>query len=344
MTSTPRRNHYVPRLLLKRFSSRSQGKKSWIWQVSQDADPVEISTRDAAVTRDFYGSPGSEVEDAFAAAETRFADVLSRIDSGESPQRYHKELREFSWTLVARTRAFRQQFAQFFDGLLERVLESAARPQRGDRLTQELAASFSVAWEQHMGKLPPSEQAEVRRGLALVGLGDDARAISSTFLGSPLARQFCEQFLNAAPPGAMEKASARGQIEGLQKALASSSVPEWFKPHRWTVHRTDGKLILGDGCVFVRTGTGRISSLILAREDWEQVYLPVSPSSILVGSRTDHSALVDTEELNDYSAGLSWTHFFSSTMAAPISARARAIGNIASQLIETEISALVSQV
>lgn len=344
MTSTRRRNHYVPRFLLKRFASRSLGKKSWIWQVPQEGDPVEISTRDAAVARDFYGSPGSGVEDAFANAETRFAEVLSRIDSGEPPQQHHEDLRELAWTLVARTRAFRQQFAQFFDGLLERALDSVTQPNHGDRLTQELAARVSVAWEQHMAKLPPSEQAEVRRRLELVGLGDDARDISSRLLGSPLARQFREEFLNAAPPRAMERASAKGQIEGLQKTLASSSVPEWFRPHRWTIHRADGTLILGDGCVFARTGAGRISSLVLAREDWEQVYLPVSPSRILVGSRTDHSALVDAEEINDYSVGLSWTHFFSSTIAAPIRARARAIGSIASQLIEAEISALVSQV
>lgn len=130
----PRRNHYVPRFLLKRFSSRSQGKKSWIWQVSHEDDPVEISTRDAAVTRDFYGGPSSGVEDAFATAETRFADVLAAIESGDSPQLHQKELREFIWTLVVRTRAFRQQFAQFSGDLLEKVLESAAFAPGDDRL------------------------------------------------------------------------------------------------------------------------------------------------------------------------------------------------------------------
>lgn len=201
-----------------------------------------------------------------------------------------------------------------------------------------------MAFEEHVSELPPAEQAQVKSGLALLGLEDDPKGVAAGVLGSPLAQRFCEQVFNAAEPRGMEKAAARGQIEGLKETLASSSVPESFSPHSWTVHRVNGRLILGDGCVFVRTRSGRVASLILAKQDWEYVYLPVSPSSILVGSRTDGRAPVDAEELNDYSAGLSWTHFFSSTMDASIRARARSIGGLASQSVERELSALVSNV
>src|SRR5437773_5887036 len=98
------RNHYIPRLLLNRFASRTQGDTSWIWQLSSDGRAREISTRDAAVGSLFYGKPDSGVEEALARIESRFAPILERIDLGEQPSEFQEALRQFVYLLFIRTR------------------------------------------------------------------------------------------------------------------------------------------------------------------------------------------------------------------------------------------------
>jgi hypothetical protein len=74
------RNNHIPRFLLGRFASRSEGGKSWVWQFSSGAEHVETSTRDAAVATRFYDQA---VENALALAEGKLAAVLGRLERGD---------------------------------------------------------------------------------------------------------------------------------------------------------------------------------------------------------------------------------------------------------------------
>ena len=91
-----KRNHYIPRMLLNRFASRTEGKKHWIWQTGQDGQSREISTRDAAVGSLFYGESSTGVERALSEVESRIATVLRRLDeAGESLSEFAPEIRRF---------------------------------------------------------------------------------------------------------------------------------------------------------------------------------------------------------------------------------------------------------
>jgi hypothetical protein len=112
------RHHYNPRFLLNRFASRADRDKHWIWQIGRDGSVRELSTRNVEVSRRFYGDASAGVEDAFSKAEGHFSELLASIDGGRPPEAFDQELRQLLWTLAARTRAIREQFAAAADGLL----------------------------------------------------------------------------------------------------------------------------------------------------------------------------------------------------------------------------------
>ena len=80
-----RRNHYVPQFLLRRFASKKDGDSHWIWQISRDGAVREISTRHAAVAKDFYGDADTSIEATLSIVEAGYGGALADIDRGIDP-------------------------------------------------------------------------------------------------------------------------------------------------------------------------------------------------------------------------------------------------------------------
>lgn len=123
--SASRRNHFIFRLLLGRFASRVVGEKSWIWQVSSNGAACQISTRDAAVSVDFYGGCETGLENALKKFEAEFHQALTAVESGANPHTYSDVLSRLIWTLSARTRALRSNFEKVGSQVLAVMCESA---------------------------------------------------------------------------------------------------------------------------------------------------------------------------------------------------------------------------
>ena len=120
---TGRRNHYIPRFLLSRFASRRLGKKSWIGQVDR-TNTREISTKDAAVSHDFYGRPDTGLENALSLLEGRLAASIAALEAGQLTRANDDDLRTLVWNMVFRGKASREQLADTG----ARVAENLAAP------------------------------------------------------------------------------------------------------------------------------------------------------------------------------------------------------------------------
>ncbi len=137
-----RRNHFVPRFLINRFASRWKGDTAWVWQHSRDADPIEISTRDAGVSRDFYGGSESPVEDGFAQIESQFGSLLASLDRGEEGALSSEDLRRLTWSTAVRTRALRLQMISTAQGMMDQLEMALSTPEAARYMTQEAKANF----------------------------------------------------------------------------------------------------------------------------------------------------------------------------------------------------------
>lgn len=336
-----RRNHFVPRFLLNRFKSRADGKKSWVWQLSPDGKPIEISTRDAAVATQFYGGSETGVEDALAVAEARFARTLSALDAGE-PARDHAEcLRELVWNLAVRTRAFRRQFENVAERLTTKVIETITSEEVEDALVHFIRSDFDRLMDEGISSLSPEDQLLARAGSKSPPIRD-ALLESTEEMIRLLPKLFSAHALNIRESqGFLNAASEEGQIEGLSRLLTDSKVPDSFSPHIWEVHRTE-PLLLGDVCVWAATEDGEVGSLLHSKNTWHTVYFPISPSQLLVAYHVSSVDLMDAEALNAASAKLSWSHIYCSAVSESFRRLAQTIGTGDPIMSEAELEELVS--
>lgn len=304
------RNHFIPRLLLNRFASRRDVHKSWIWQVPRSGDAVEISTRDAAVEGHFYGKPDTGVEDALADAETLFGVVLKQIDQGDDPARHSAVLRRLVWNLAVRTRALRRQFSKTTGAILARMIASASSADARRALARYARENFDELARDQISKMSPAEQQVFNVALEQPVIRElMMRAIEQQAQSSALL-EFLQQIGNQMMRPGLSQYVDSGHIRGLAKLLDSGGAPSTFAPREWSVVSVSpSTLILGDGCVLASTPEGFRS--LLGAQNWEAVLVPISSSTLLVGSRGQSEPVPNPEHVNIASAELSFSHIYS---------------------------------
>lgn len=104
--------------------------------------PIEISTRDAAVSDYFYGGPETGVEDAFANVEDRLSALPQSLDQGELPENLAEDLRLFIWTLAVRTRAVRDQLGGTANVLFDQMATTITPDQALPAVLEQLDLQF----------------------------------------------------------------------------------------------------------------------------------------------------------------------------------------------------------
>lgn len=339
-----RRNHYVPQVLLRRFASRTDGKKSWVWQTSEDKRSVEISTRDAAVGSFFYGSSPGSVEEAFGPIEAEFGRVLKSIDAGEPVDSFGQELRRFVYLLFIRTKALREQFADAADVAVKKFVESATPNRLGEAVRRELDTSFEECLAKAVSSLPVPQR---KTFLALASTPRLREAIKAHAVGGIKhldTFSLMDSLLSAAEDG-LPTAAQDGQINALAKLLSEAHTPETFSPTHWDVQVRDaGRFILGDCCAIAESADGQFGSILRFGKDWHSVFLPVSPKHLLVGCRGDRPGPLDYDKIDQISAGLSRSYVYSAESTSNVRALAQRIGQEDALITAADIDSIMGEV
>jgi Protein of unknown function (DUF4238) len=85
-----RRQHTIPRFLLKGFASRFAGKEVFVWLYQVGRNAIETNTKNVSTNRDFYGEPGGvSVDDQITSREGDDSLLLDglRAQTGNAPVR-----------------------------------------------------------------------------------------------------------------------------------------------------------------------------------------------------------------------------------------------------------------
>jgi Protein of unknown function (DUF4238) len=340
-----KRNHFIPRFLLNRFSSRREGKKHWIWQLNRSGPPKEVSTRDAAVSDYFYGGQETGVEDAFTNVEGRFGALLGALDRGEQPENHSEDLCLFVWTLAVRTRAVRGQMGEAVNDLFDQMATTITPDQVLAAVLEQFDLPFDRAIEDHLKEIPAQQRAAIQNVLSTPGvrqqlllLGRDrVRSIDVGGIFQWILRELGNQNRAAA-------ASEDGQIRGLSFPLESGEAPESFRPDYWCVHESSATdLVLGDGCVFATSQEGLVGSLLRFGQAWNALYLPISSSKLLVGGRSLASPVLSASEVNRTSAELSFSHIYARSASDAELSLVQRIGTAAPLISKEELASVVSK-
>jgi len=321
-------------------------QKSWVWQLdSQDAR--EVSTKDAGVSKDFYGGVGSPLEDALASVEGRWAATLTRIDALDDPGIHSEPLREFVWTLALRGKALRDQFS----GFARRMIEEAAKPEHAalfrSSLQQHALRDFDQILESALNQLPKPQADAVRNAMSAT---PELRSlliqqILKMMEASDYSRMISSAASSKSVRAAFESATAAGQVRGLGSIVVDGhvSVPDVFRPARWAVlHFPDEEIVLGDSCVVAVSQDNESGTWLSKSSTWRQIYVPISRHSVLLADRQGDALPWGASDINRASCEVSTNQVFSGAANEGIRSLAQSIGLRDAPMSDDALRELVS--
>jgi len=307
--SQKKRNHFIPRVLLNRFCSRSepQENKYWIWTFGPSTGAKEISTKDVAVSKYFYGKPASGLEDKFGDVEKQLGATFAAIDRGAPVQNFKEKLSNFAWIQAWRTRSIRSRvvnaFSDVLGGLRDSVDSNEARLSliaRNERLIDE---KFQT--------IPAAQIAEMSRMLGGLQAVEYMKAQMRDAVHSGIfSREIQKMIQSILDFGSIDKSSDDIMNESLVQILDKDvSSPAIFNVDWELFEAGEGALMLSDSCLFSVAADGWVSPVVDAIS-WQTLVFPISSSKFLVGKKKPGEFSLNVEQINRASACCSVFQFF----------------------------------
>jgi len=339
-----KRNHYLPELMLRRFQSRSKGKKHWIWQFHRERPPTEASTKDVAVGQYFYGKPEDGVEDALWRQEKAIAPLLDSVETRGVRPEDKPLLRFFLWTLAIRTKAIRSQFESVGQELLRSVRDTIDSPPARAYFAQRLDRDVDAILDGELEFLPENARGRARKAMESPEVRAALRAYARAWLERTELTPTMEHLMALFQAGGrMEEAAQKGQVGGLSKLLQQPEPPAGFGPTEWSIlHARSMPFILGDSGVVAVGPRNEIGTLLRFSKEWAECYVAISPNTLLVARMSPGDPSLHPDDFNEASAGLSSEHFFASRSTATETSLVPSIGSLTAALSDQEIADIVA--
>lgn len=340
-----KRNHYIPRFLLNNFASRTEGRKRWVWQYLRDVEPRQVSTRDVAVRSFFYGRDPT-IEDSLSEVEAQMKPVVDALVSGRAATEYVPELAQFVYLLAVRTRALRLQIADTASEMATALFGADCQDVFEEALRREAEKAYMKERKRVLKGLPKSQRRTasklIRRGLPK----DMFMSKAESLLAQLNTKAVLIALAGQAATLDFHSATEGGQLEGLAKLLATSKAPDSLLGASWNVAGSgDDRLVLGDSCVFAVDRQGQCGSFFrFGNDEWEQLYLPLTPRHLLVATKDQHQPAISCQRVNEISAQLAETAIFSSSRDDYTAELAKLIGQAPALLSEGEMKQMAREI
>ena len=314
-----KRQHYIPRFLLKGFCSKTEGPKSFIWYFRKGSKPSEISIRDVAVSKKFYGDSSPEsIDEKLTKMEQQFGPTIDRlrtdkiINTSDLPT-----IVEFFINMVIRTQYIRKSFTDATGGLMEMAARNLSDPHK-------MAAVINEAIKQNKSRFRDQLRSSMRRKLGKKMPIKEEQIIrqveeNAEQLASLLANPFSKEIVKGLT-AFNEKIDEHGTISHKDALDRFLDLKEPSKRHHqysnlhWIIRSYNpNQFILGDICVLTMdTKSQFFSPPIFSKKDNEILLLPISHDTLLIGSDSKEPLLPPPEVLNTHSVELSIDFFVSS--------------------------------
>jgi len=315
---TGKRQHYIPRFLLKGFCSKTEGPKRFIWYFRKGSKPSEISIRDVAVSRKFYGDSGPEtIDKKLTKMEQQFGPTIDRlrtdkkINTSDLPT-----IVEFFINMVIRTQYIRKSITDATGGLLKMAARNLSDPHK-------MAIFLNEAIKQNKSRFRDQLRGSMRRKLGtkvpireehIIRWVEENVEQLTTLLASPFSKEVVKGLT-----AFIEKIDEHGNISHKDALDRFLNLEEPSKRHHqynklhWIIKSYDpNQFILGDICVLtMNTKSQSFSPLIFSKKDNYILLLPISHDTLLIGSDSKEPLLPPPEVLNLHSVELSNDFFVS---------------------------------
>jgi len=311
-----RKQHYIPRLVLRGFAAGKTKKGvSQVWWFPRGKDAVCTAVDNVFAQRDFYGEPGSGLDEQLTEMEGRLGQFVNHARNVTEPEEVlpNTNAVELCHTMCMRSRWIRQVLERVGLGALNLVSDQIAEPTGmldllNDQTAREpnwLRKSFAQEATRQVGRRLSDQEISV--------IIDVADQVSSNWERVvPLLDTDSLQDIFSVFGAQLPQIAKDGHIMGVKKSLPGNSLREFFESLNWRIELyPEGSLILGDCGPLLLNESGKILGPmgVPGRDEVVAAMFPISHCHLLVGG---HGELDEIESIVRETAAWSLEAFVSS--------------------------------
>lgn len=339
-----KRQHFLPRFLLKGFASRRKGKQWFIWVFHAGNAPFETNIVNIGTESHFYGTPGpGTLDERLTEAESDDSNLVEKLRSGNAQAlRDRQRLASLVFRLGARSRNLRQAFSDAAGRVLATITEHASHPAKAARMAREgldanpdiMRREITRLLEEQYGRKPDRNEvarAEARFRPRLMPLIDaQANGIAA------LMKMFGDR-----PQERRPEITKRSHNSALSRMKSEVCFEKTYLQFDWHVRHFESPIVLGDVGPVAVARNRTYQRVFFDPEQVVAVALPIASHEVLIGSNgSDIDSLLTEQALNRASAELSQEFFVSSRNSAAEANIGEAIGTRARLYDEAEMAAI----
>ena len=285
-----KRQHFIPRFLLKGFASHESGDAVFTWVYRKGSEPFNTNIVNVGVESHFYTQENDTRADVkITEIENSFSSLVQKLRANPLLAVHDSQIPYMIAHFEIRTRHLRQNFLETGNYLVSRFL---------DFMNDEEA--FTEYLERTFRNDPSFLQRSLSKELKKLGLPKTmlgpALLLTSTFL-PVLLRQLrpeLHQFaivMRTDSPKILSKAAKSGQIRFLKENVTPEVRAQRYRDLVYTVIEVpEARLILGDSIVIFHVeGAKPFKTFLEEKDTLNAVVLPLNSHKILVGTREGFS-------------------------------------------------------
>jgi hypothetical protein len=336
-----KRQHILPRFLLKGFASRVQDEKVFTWVFRKGGSPFETATENVSVEKHFYGKQGElSADDEITNLEGGYAQLVDTLrGEKDATQVNDPRIADFIAHLIVRTKQLRESFRESAEYVLEQFSDYLSD---FDNFKQLVVRNPKLVREELVKILKDIPVPDWQKGMLLELMELHASTLMDE-QKSELEKMI--QSLFEEVKSILPKAFREGHIKSLAKNPVPKPRADEYRELKWFVRETSRPLILGDiGCLFEIVGERRFKPIDDKGDNIKNIVLPVSSQKLLVGTSFSFVPQIDIKVLNTAIAKCSYEYFVSSESPPEKVALAVSIGSWSGILSKKEKEQLLSEI
>ena len=341
-----KRQHFLPRFLLKGFSSRSKGNELYTWVFRRDSKPYETNIQNVGLEGFFYGDPQeSSVDDDITEREQSFISMVESLRAESNDIRIGDEaISDFVIHLIVRTQNARKSMLKVGDCLMEIFKRNFTDPSKLEKMILGYVRNNPQEFKQSIEQSVRSELE--KRGIrkiapeVLDALVAQAMRQAPQLLGAKL-HDFASltHFIAAFVQKDLPKIARKSHLRALSEDVVPPLLVEKLSHFRWSLLvQQPNSLILGDiGPIAGRISEARFKAFLWIRDEVEQILLPISDKHLVFGSATSEVERPDSQMVNIAGASLSMDFYVAPINTDTFASYQNNIGSNASPFSEDEL-------
>ena len=296
-----RRQHFIPRLMLKGFAERAS-QEYYAYEFRRETKPQKKNIRKIGFANKFYGDSG--LEDQLADRESNYAVLLDNLRKNRIDESNNQLINELISHLFSRTHNLRQGLKEFATRAWARMLKALEETEIGGAFHKGMIEKIKADPRlQQFIKVIPTANRHVF-----------LRLFDQKVAGPELWLDTIKEMRRNMETIDLGKAVGDAQIQALSSENPYKSRMDLLQSFRWTIlGSAPNTFLLGDVGPIGRNNAVSEWRNLITFDGITEIVLPISHDRLLLGNATADPTQIDLASVNLASVELSRDFFVAHT-------------------------------